>query len=166
MWHCVSNKIFWVVCLWLLCFDFWAEIAYGKDELKLHKIQHYSHSRFFFLSLCTRFFSFLESANLLYILFSSLLKGKTLSQKHTTQKSKGKTHNIKLKSQNTEVTSYEHRIQNICTRNTMSYLGFRYTYCVLCADVLSSVFITCDFCVLTFEFHVLSFPFCVLCYMF
>ena len=36
----------------------------------------------------------------------------------------------------------------------------------LCADVLSSMFITCDFCVLTFEFHVLSFPFCVLCYMF
>ena len=28
------------------------------------------------------------------------------------------------------------------------------------------MFITCDFCVLTFEFHVLSFPFCVLCYMF
>ena len=24
------------------------------------------------------------------------------------------------------------------------------------------MFITCDFCVLTFEFHVLSFPFCVL----
>ena len=36
----------------------------------------------------------------------------------------------------------------------------------LCADVLSSVFITCDFCVLTFEFHVLSFLFCVLLYMF
>ena len=120
----------------------------------------------FFLSLCTRFFSFLESANLLYIFFSSLLKGKTLSQKHITQKSKGKTHNIKLKSKNTEVTSYEHRIQNICTRNTMSYLGFRYTYCVLCADVLNSVFITSDFCILTFEFHVLSFPFCALCYMF
>ena len=47
-----------------------------------------------------------------------------------------------------------------------SFLHFRYTYCVLCADVLSSVFITCDFCVLTFEFHVLSFPFCVLCHMF
>ena len=31
-----------------MCFDFLAEIAYGKDELKLHKIQHYSHSRFFF----------------------------------------------------------------------------------------------------------------------
>ena len=76
------------------------------------------------------------------------------------------THNIKLKSQNTEVTSYEHRIQNICTRNTMSHIGFRYTNCVLCADVSSSVFITCDVCVLTFEFHVLSFPFCVLCYMF
>ena len=44
----------------------------------------------------------------------------------------------------------------------MSHIGFRYTYCVLCADVLSSVFITCDFCVLTFEFHVLSFSFCVL----
>ena len=40
------------------------------------------------------------------------------------------------------------------------------TNCVLCADVLSSVFITCDFCILTFEFHVLSFPFCFLCYMF
>ena len=46
------------------------------------------------------------------------------------------------------------------------FLHFRYTYCVLCADVLSSVFITCDFCVLMFEFHVLSFPFCVLCHMF
>ena len=50
-------------------------------------------------------------------------------------------------------------------KNTMSHIGFRYTYCVLCTDVLSSVFITCDFCVLTLEFHVLSFSFCVLCYM-
>ena len=92
---------------------------------------------------------------------------KSLSQKHITQNPKGKTHNIKLKSQNTEATSYEHRIQNICTRNTMSHIGFRYTYCVLCADVLSfSVFVTYGFCVLTYEFHVLSFPFCVLCYMF
>ena len=48
----------------------------------------------------------------------------------------------------------------------MLHIGFRYTYCVLCADVLSSVFITCDFGVLTFEFHVLSFPFCVLCCMY
>ena len=48
---------------------------------------------------------------------------------------------------------------NICSRNTMSHIGFRYTYCVLCADVLSSVYITCDFCVLTFEFRVLIFPF-------
>ena len=48
----------------------------------------------------------------------------------------------------------------------MSHIGFRYTYCVLCADVLSSVFITCDFCVLIFEFQVLSFPFCVLFFMF
>ena len=141
------------------------EQKYGKDELKLHKIQHYSHSRFFYLF--AHVFSPSWNLQICFIyLFSSLLKGKTLSQKHITQKSKGKTHNIKLKSQNTEVTSYEHRIQNICTRNTMLYLGFRYTYCVLCADVLSSVFITCDFCVLTFEFHVLSFPFCVLCYMF
>ena len=123
MRHCVSNKIFWVLCLWLLCFDFWADIAYGKDELKLHKIQHYSHSRF--LSLCTRFFSFLESANLLWFFLSSILKGTSLSQKHITQKSKGKSHNIKLKSQNTEVTSYEHRIQNICTRNTMSHIEAR-----------------------------------------
>ena len=50
----------------------------------------------------------------------------------------------------------------------MSHIGFRYTYmyCVLCADVLSSVFITCDFCVLNFELHVLSFPFvvCVICF--
>ena len=38
---------------------------------------------------------------------------------------------------------------------------------VFCVQMfLSSVFITCDFCVLTFEFHVLSFPFCVLFYMF
>ena len=44
----------------------------------------------------------------------------------------------------------------------MSHIGFRYTYCVLYAYVLSSVFITCDFCVLTFEFHILIFPF-VLC---
>ena len=86
-----------------------------------------------------------------------------MSQKHITQNSKGKPHNIKLKSQNTEVTSYEHRIQNICTRNTMSHIGFLYTYCVLCADVFSSVFITCDFCVLTLEFHV--FKFSLLCYM-
>ena len=42
-----------------------------------------------------------------------------------TQKSRGKSHNIKLKSQNTEVTSYEHRIQNICTRNTMSHIEAR-----------------------------------------
>ena len=63
--------------------------------------------------------------NLLYIFFSSLLKGKSLSQKHITQKSRGKTHKIKLKSQNTEVTSYEHRIQNICTRNTMSHIEAR-----------------------------------------
>ena len=49
---------------------------------------------------------------------------------------------------------------------TQFHIGFCYTYCVLCADVLSSVFIICDFCVLTFEFHVLSFPFCVLCYVF
>ena len=48
----------------------------------------------------------------------------------------------------------------------MSHIGFRYTYYVLCADVLSSLFKTCDFCVLTLEFHILSFPFCVLCYMF
>ena len=54
IWHCVLNTIFWVVCLWLLCFDFWAEIAYGKDELKWHKIQHYSHSRFY---LSTHIFS-------------------------------------------------------------------------------------------------------------
>ena len=46
----------------------------------------------------------------------------------------------------------------------MSHIGFSYTYCVLCADVLNSVFKTCDFCVLTFEFHVLSFPFCVICF--
>ena len=48
----------------------------------------------------------------------------------------------------------------------MSPIGFRYTHCVLCADVLSSVFIACDFCVLTFEFHVLSFlfVFCVICF--
>ena len=37
----------------------------------------------------------------------------------------------------------------------MSHIGFRYTYCVLYADVLSSVIITCDFCVC--EFHTLSF---------
>ena len=48
----------------------------------------------------------------------------------------------------------------------MSYIGFRYTYCVLCADVLSSVFITCDFCVLTSEFHVLIFfLFCSVLYV-
>ena len=48
----------------------------------------------------------------------------------------------------------------------MSQIGFRYTYCVLCADVLSCVFITRDFCVMTFEFHVFSFPFCSVLYVF
>ena len=40
----------------------------------------------------------------------------------------------------------------------MSHIGFSYIYCVLCADVLSSVFITCDFCILKvscFEFSLL-----------
>ena len=41
--------------------------------------------------------------------------------------------------------------------------SYRY---VLCADVLSSEFIICDFYLLTFELHVLSFPFFVQCYMF
>ena len=46
----------------------------------------------------------------------------------------------------------------------MSHIGFPYTDCVLCADVLSSVFI--HVCVLTFEFHFLSFPFvfCIICF--
>ena len=50
----------------------------------------------------------------------------------------------------------------VCFACTCTVLGFCNIYCVLCADVLSSVFITYDFCILTFEFHVLSFPFCVL----
>ena len=58
-------------------------------------------------------------------LFIEPSKRKITVQKHITQKSRGKTHNIKLKSQNTEVTSYEHRIQNICTRNTMSHIEAR-----------------------------------------
>ena len=33
--------------------------------------------------------------------------------------------NSKHKSQNTEVTSFEHRTQNICIQNTMSHIGFR-----------------------------------------
>ena len=33
--------------------------------------------------------------------------------------------NSKHKSQNTEVTSFEHRTQNICVQNTMSHIGFR-----------------------------------------
>ena len=146
MWHCVLNKIFWVVCLWLLCFDFWAEIAYGKDKLRLHKIQHYSHFRFYLSAHV-----FVSPSRNLQIAVDLFIEQNP---------------HIKLRIQNTEVTSYKHRIQNISTRNTMSHIGFRYTYCVLCADVLSSVFITCDFCVLTYEFHVFSFPFCVLCYMF
>ena len=32
---------------------------------------------------------------------------------------------LKHKSQNTEVTSFEHRTQNICIQNTMSHIGFR-----------------------------------------
>ena len=31
----------------------------------------------------------------------------------------------KHKSQNTEVTSFEHRTQNICILNTLSHIGFR-----------------------------------------
>ena len=33
--------------------------------------------------------------------------------------------NSKHKSQNTEVTSFEHRTHNICIQNTMSHIGFR-----------------------------------------
>ena len=33
--------------------------------------------------------------------------------------------NPKHKSQNTEVTSFEHRTQNICIQNTKSHIGFR-----------------------------------------
>ena len=33
--------------------------------------------------------------------------------------------NSKHKSQNTGVTSFEHRTQNICIQNTMSHIGFR-----------------------------------------
>ena len=119
----------------------------------MHKIQHHSHSRF--LSLCTRFFLLSGICKIAVYFLSSLLKGKSLSQKHITHNSKGKSQNIKLKIQNTKVTSYEHGTQNICTRNTVSHIGFHYTYCVFCADILSSVFITCDFCVLTIAFHVL-----------
>ena len=32
--------------------------------------------------------------------------------------------NSKHKGQNTEVTSFEHRTQNICIQNTVSYIGF------------------------------------------
>ena len=35
--------------------------------------------------------------------------------------------NSKHKGQNTEVTSFEHRSQNICIQNTVSYIGFRST---------------------------------------
>ena len=35
--------------------------------------------------------------------------------------------NSKHKGQNTEVTSFEHRTQNICIQNTVSYIGFRRT---------------------------------------
>ena len=33
--------------------------------------------------------------------------------------------NSKHKSQTTDVTSFEHRTQNICIQNTMSHIGFR-----------------------------------------
>ena len=33
--------------------------------------------------------------------------------------------NSKHKGQNTEVTSFEHRTQNICIHNTVSHIGFR-----------------------------------------
>ena len=35
--------------------------------------------------------------------------------------------NSKHKGQNTEVTSFEHRTQNICIQNTVSHMGFRST---------------------------------------
>ena len=35
--------------------------------------------------------------------------------------------NSKHKGQNTEVTSFEHRTQNICIQNTVSHIGFRST---------------------------------------
>ena len=35
--------------------------------------------------------------------------------------------NSKHKGQNIEVTSFEHRTQNICIQNTVSYIGFRST---------------------------------------
>ena len=35
----------------------------------------------------------------------------------------------KHKSRTTEVTSFEHRTQNICTQNTMSHTGFRNKVC-------------------------------------
>ena len=78
-----------------------------------------------------------------------------------------KTQNTKVKTHTSPVSNTEHKTSVYKTQcHILASVGFRYTYCVLCADVLSSVFINCDFCVLTFEFHVLSLPFCVLCYMF
>ena len=35
--------------------------------------------------------------------------------------------NSKHKGENTEVTSFEHRTQNICIQNTVSHIGFRST---------------------------------------
>ena len=80
----------------------------------------------------------------------------TVLKKYNTEH-KGKTQKMKLKSQNTDM--YEHRTQNICTQNTICITEAYMCHCVSFTDVLYPVFITCDFCVWTFEFYVVSFPF-------
>ena len=50
--------------------------------------------------------------------------------------------NSKHKSQNTEVTSFEHRTQNISIHNTMSHIGFRISWLLF---ILSFPFTATDF---------------------
>ena len=45
--------------------------------------------------------------------------------------------NSKHKSQNTRVTSFEHRTQNICIQNTMSHIGYRNTTTLIFCNGIS-----------------------------
>ena len=108
-------QMFCVLCsklvtsvFWPLCFEFWILISIWRGWANCIKcsIIHIP----VFVSLHS-FFLYLGIRTFAVDLF--------IAPSKETQNTKGKTQNMKLKRQNTDVTSYEHRTQNICTQNTI-----------------------------------------------